>query len=101
MKTILAALLFSAAFTLSASACDRYVARDYSTVRMEESEKAFTVSWGRYAETYPKAISKNFGVLMESAAFLSDPKADTHYITRDKLTGDVIFDSIVFIPACD
>jgi len=101
MKAIIAASLFVAAFPLGVHACDKYVGRDAPSIALQENADSFTVSWERYSETYAKTITKPFGVLMEGAAKLNDPKADTHYITRDKLTGDVIFDSIVFIKDCD
>lgn len=98
MKTLIA--LFIAAFPFAASACDNYSARDYPDVRMTELSKSYIVEWDRYKVEYAKTITKPFGFLMDGASELNDATAQEHYIVRDKLTGDVIFDSIVFVPNC-
>lgn len=101
MRTLLAAFILSASFPALASECNSYVARDYPEITISESDADFIVKWDRYSETYPKVMTKAFGVLVEGAAALGDPAAQTHYVTRDAKTGGMIFDSIVFEQDCN
>lgn len=104
MIRIAAAGLFAAiSGNVAAADCNFYAARDYPAIKLVEDGKTVTVKWERYSETYEKTITKPFGVLMEGAFDPKDKAAAPHIFTRTDVGGKgaIIFDSLIFYPACE
>jgi len=103
MLRLIAAVALLSTFTPAAfAACKEYKARDFD-IRLIEDERSLTVSWERYSEKLEKAITKPWGALQEAAVQMEEPGQPAHPIMREKINGKdaIIFDSIVFLPACD
>lgn len=103
MLRFFAAMLSAAIAGTAAADCNFYAARDYPAIKLIEDGKTVTIKWERYSETYEKTITKPFGVLMEGAFDPEDKTAATHIFTRTKVGGKgaIIFDSLIFYPACE
>lgn len=99
--------LATTAIALSASqagaeeyVCNDFYARDYPSIRVSLGEKTVTVQWDRYKETYEVAITKNFGVLMESA-IVSKRELIPYARTRVDGAEALIFNAMVFFHNCE
>ena len=103
LRIFAAGLIAAFASTAAAEECNFYAARDYPAIKLIEDGKTVTVKWEGYSETYEKTITKPFGVLMEGAFDPKDKNAATHIFTRTKVGGKgaIIFDSLIFYPACE
>lgn len=103
LRTFAAGLFAAIASNAAANGCNFYAARDYPEIKLVEDGKTITIKWERYSETYEKTVTKQFGVLMEGAFDHEDSKAGAHIFTRTDVGGKgaIIFDSLIFYPACE
>lgn len=93
-------LFLIAASSAPPEACNRYAARDYPSIKLEEHEKTITVVYDAWNDTYQKVVAKPLGALIEGA--VSDDGKFFHVFARTKVDGmeAIIFSSIVFFPDC-